>query len=158
MNAEVERVASKEPLSAIDTIRYEAIEAPPSASPTSNEKDPKVLEAWRGTLRRAYTSSSYLTTRLQSLTLLESFGKNAWLIGNAQLEDILRGLEKELVETKEKVQRINGERYVAQERVKGELEGLEASWQSTVGKLIEVEVACENIRGEILERRRQGAV
>ena len=126
-------------------------------SPNSDERSPESLESWRTTLRRAYSTSTHLSARLHNLALLESFGKNAWLIGNAQLEDILRSLEKELVETKERVEEVNKERYDIQEGVKGEMEGLEASWRGGVGRLVEVEVAAEEIRIQILERRRQGA-
>ena len=58
-------------------------------------------------------SSSYLSGRLTNLSLLEEFGKNAWLISNSQLEDILRDLEKELLEQKEAVENINKSRKAA---------------------------------------------
>ena len=61
------------------------------------------------------------------------------------------------METKERVQGVNQERYIAQEGVRGEIEGLEESWRAAVGRLVEVEVACESMRREVLERRRQGA-
>ncbi|KAL9122266.1 MAG: hypothetical protein Q9187_001185 [Circinaria calcarea] len=157
IDSEFERISSKQPLTAIDTTRYEALEAPPPTSPKSDERSPELLESWRETLRRAYATSTHLSIRLQNLALLESFGKNAWLIGNSQLEEILRGLEKELVETKERVEEVNKERYESQEGVRGEMEGLEASWRASVGRLVEVEVAAEEMRMEILERRRQGA-
>ncbi|KAL9129792.1 MAG: hypothetical protein Q9175_007194, partial [Cornicularia normoerica] len=82
MQSELDRVAAKEPLEAIDLDRYE----PSTETPIPDAS----------ALKAAYTNSSYLTLRLQGLELLERFGKNAWLVANDQLESILRGVEKEL--------------------------------------------------------------
>lgn len=102
-------------------------------------------------------SSTHLQNRVLNLSLLSTFGKNAWLVGNAQLEDILRGLERELVETRAQTEEVNKQRKAAQEACRGEMEVLEQSWQSGIGRVIETEVAAEKVRQEILERRRQGA-
>ena len=129
----------------IDPSRYEAPDMP------SGEAD---QETWRSNLRQAYISSSYLSGRLANLSLLEEFGKNAWLISNSQLEDILRDLEKELVEQKELTENINKARKAAQEESKAELIGLEETWKRGVGKIIEVQMATDGIKREILDRRR----
>jgi len=92
-----------------------------------------------------------------TLALLEKYGKNSWLIGNSQLEDILRGLEKELAETKAEIDGVVIERKNAQEAVGGEVKGLEEAWRRGVGRVLETEVAAEGVRREILERRREGA-
>lgn len=89
--------------------------------------------------------------------MLEENGKNAWLIGNSQLEDILRGLEKELAETKEAVENVNKERKIAQEAGMGELVGLEETWKRGVGAILDVELAAEGLRLKILEQRRMMA-
>jgi len=154
---ELARKAVNEPLTGgIDTARYEALD-PPSTDPTSDEDRPQVLEEWRETLRKAYVSSTHLQTRLTNLALLEEFGKNAWLIGNSQLEDVLRGLERDLVAVREQTDQVNKARKGGQEDVRGELQGLEQAWERGVGRVIEVEVAAENLRREMLDRRRQGA-
>jgi len=158
IEAELARVALKDPLDAIDTSRYEALEPPASTDPTSDETRPQLLEEWRSTLRKAYTSSTYLSNRLQNLALLEQFGKNAWLVGNHQLEEILKGIEKELVEARVEVERVEAERRAVQEGVKGEMEGLDEGWRKGVGRLVEVLVAGEEVRQEILDRRREGTV
>lgn len=93
--------------------------------------------------------------RHENLALLEENGKNAWLIGNSQLEDILRDLEKELAETKEAAETVNKERKLAQEASKGELAGLEESWRKGVGATLDVELAAETLRMQILDQRRQ---
>jgi pre-mRNA-splicing factor SPF27 len=151
MTLEVERKASNKPLTGIDLTRYEAPDAPVRTS------DVPDLDAWRETLRKAYTSSSHLSKRAENLGLLEEFGKNAWLIGNSQLEIILGALERELAETKEAAELVNKERKIAQEAVSGELAGLEETWKRGVGAILDVEVANEALRMQILDIRRQMA-
>ncbi|KAI9934203.1 hypothetical protein ASPWEDRAFT_170171 [Aspergillus wentii DTO 134E9] len=150
---EVERKAAGQPLTGgIDLSRYEAPEAP-SRGADSNPN----LDEWRQTLQKAYTASSHLSMRHENLALLEENGKNAWLIGNSQLEDILRNLEKELAETKEAAETVNKERKIAQEARQGELAGLEETWKRGVGAILDVELAAEGLRMQILEQRRQFA-
>jgi len=156
IESELLRIENREPLKAIDLTRYEALE-PPTTSPHSDEKNPVTLIAWREALQKAYTSQSYLDGRTTNLALLEKYGKNAWLIGNSQLEDVLRGLERELAERKTEIDGVVIERKNAQEAVSGEVKGLEEAWKRGVGKVLETEVAAEGLRREILERRRDGA-
>ena len=70
----------------------------------------------------------------------------------------MKGIEKELVETKEQVEEVNGARQRLQESVRGEIEGLDEGWRKGVGRLVEVQVGIEQVRREILEKRRGGAV
>lgn len=150
---ELDRKASGVPLTGgIDLTRYEAPEPP-----TRADGEAPNLEEWRQTLQKAHVSSSHLTKRHENLALLEEHGKNAWLIGNAQLEDILRGVEKELADTKEAAEEVNKQRKVAQETRQGELVGLEETWRRGVGAVLDVELASEAIRMQILDHRRQVA-
>ncbi|KAK5796655.1 hypothetical protein VI817_005940 [Penicillium citrinum] len=154
LQQEIDRKAAGAPLSGgIDLSRYEAPEAPTRASDT----DAPDLEEWRQTLQKAYTSSSHLSKRHENLTLLEECGKNAWLIGNSQLEDILRGLEKELAETKEAAEEVNRQRKIAQESSQGELVSLQDTWKRGIGAVLDVELASEGLRMQILEHRRVAA-
>ncbi|KAI4164141.1 MAG: hypothetical protein LQ342_002105 [Letrouitia transgressa] len=152
---EQERVKNKTPLEAIDLSRYEA---PSSSSGTvgggggTNEDD---KERERERLRAAYVSVEYLRQRGQHLSLLEEFGKNAWIVGNARLEDILRGVEGELVGAREEVEGVNRERKAGQERGRREMEGLERSWKEGVGRGVEVEVAVGMVETEVRERLRE---
>ncbi|KAL4811522.1 Pre-mRNA-splicing factor SPF27 [Aspergillus unguis] len=150
---ELSRKAAGLPMTGgIDLSRYEAPE-PPTRSADSAPN----LDEWRETLQKAYTASSHLSSRHENLSLLEEGGKNAWLIGNSQLEDILRGLEKELAETKAAAETVNKERKIAQESSQGELAGLEETWRRGVGAILDVELAAEDLRQKILEQRRQYA-
>jgi len=135
-------------LRGIDRARYEALEAPSSQEETE----------WRAALHQAYTSSTYLSARSTSLSLLDTYGKNAWLISNSQLEDLLRAQERALAERKAEIDHVVIERKNAQEAVGAEITGLEENWRRGVGRTLETEVAAEAVRREILERRRAGAV
>lgn len=152
MLQEMERLESdpKSKLKGIDTSRYEAVEPP-------SDKNPNSEALWKSALQQAYTSQTYLSSRSTSLALLESYGKNAWLISNSQLEAILSSLERDLAERKTEIDGIVIERKTAQESVGGEIKGLEEAWKRGVGRVLETEVAAENVRLEILERRRAGA-
>ncbi|CAG8134632.1 unnamed protein product [Penicillium olsonii] len=148
---ELERKATGAPLMGIDLTRYEAPEAPTRSNGAPD------LEEWRKTLQKAYASSLHLSKRHENLALLEENGKNAWLIGNSQLEEILGELEKELAETKEAAAEVNKQRKIAQEASQGELVSLEETWKRGVGAILDVEVASEGLRMQILEHRRQMA-
>lgn len=150
--SELDRISIKEPLKAITTTHYEAL-----SPPLTTTASPESLLAWRTALSNAYTSSTYLSGRVANLELLERYGKNAWLEGNRQLEDVLRSLERELKERKEEIDGVVIERKRAQEEVGGEVRGLEEGWRRGVGRVLEVEVAAEGVRREVLERRREGA-
>ncbi|KAL9014580.1 MAG: hypothetical protein Q9180_008937, partial [Flavoplaca navasiana] len=148
--AEQDRIAAKEPLTGIDLSRYELDSSDPSSPPLSTSTQNKLQEAY-------YTSSTYLHSLSQHLTLLDKYGKNAWLVGNSQLEDLLRRTEKELAGTREEVERVNGERKRVQEGAKGEMEGLERGWREGVGKVVEVEIAVAELEGRRMGVLREGA-
>ncbi len=145
-------------LSAIDLTRYEALEPPDNTSPTSDEDRPELLERWNKALKQAYTSSEYVQGRMTQLGLLERFGKNAWLVGNAQLEDILRSIETELAQVRKQHEEVEILRRSQQESKAGEIKTLEETWKRGVGRVLETEVAAEGLKQQILDKRRSGAV
>lgn len=152
IQTELDRKAANLPMQGgIDLGRYEAPEAP------SSDNGTETVGAWRDTLRKAYASNSYLSSRLANLSLLDEFGKNAWLIGNAQLEDILRVLEKELAEMKEATDNVNKARKAAQEESRGEIVNLEETWKRGIGRILEVEIATQHLRQEIIQLQKQDA-
>jgi pre-mRNA-splicing factor SPF27 len=77
-------------------------------------------------------------------------------VANSQLEDVLRGLEREVVHAGQEVERVNHERKTAQEGVRGEMEGLEEAWRGGVGRAVEAQVAAEGLRAEAGRARRGG--
>ena len=135
----------------IDTSRYEAL-SPPQTTPA---EDP---DSWNRVLSAAAGSREYLASRGQNLQLLEAYGKNAWLISNWQLESVLGALERQLEKAKEEERQIDGDRKRAQEEVSGEMEILRETWKSGVGRVLEAEVAAEEMGRRVLEERRRAAV
>ncbi|EFQ29129.1 breast carcinoma amplified sequence 2 [Colletotrichum graminicola] len=148
---ELERVASKQPLKAINLERYQAQEPfTDSGKPSTAEDRERLADA----LRKAYISYTYLDTRAQNLRLLDKWGKNAWLIGNWDLENKLKALERDLAETKRLIDVLTVARRRQQEEVAAEMKGLEETWKKGVGRILETEIAIEQLRREILEEMR----
>lgn len=135
-----------QPLRAIDLSRYGA----PELSPDQTHPNQQQLE-------QAYTSMTYLTSRRQHLALLDSYGKNAWLVGNWQLEAELRALERELAEAKREVDLVTIQRQRAQNEAGGEIRQLEETWRRGVGRVLETEIAAEALRRQVLEAERARA-
>ena len=156
-HARLDRDATSK-LSGVDMKRYEDLDAPEYTNPTSDEDRPELLERWNKALKQAYTSSEYVQSRLTQLGLLEKFGKNAWLVGNSQLEDILKGIEAELADVRKQQEEVETLRQSQQQSVQGEIQTLEETWKKGVGRVLETEVAAEGLKQQILEKRRAGAV
>ncbi|KAH8912011.1 breast carcinoma amplified sequence 2 [Coniochaeta sp. PMI_546] len=146
MTAELDRIAAKQPLNSIDLSRYEAQD-----TPSLNASKDELAEV----LRKSYASATYLSARRAHLALLDSYGKNAWLVGNYQLEAELKALERELAEAKREIDLLAVRRRRAQDEVAGEIQGLEDTWKKGVGRVLETEVATEALRREVLEARRR---
>ncbi|GKT50366.1 pre-mRNA-splicing factor SPF27 [Colletotrichum spaethianum] len=148
---ELERVASKQPLKAIDLERYQTQEPFPDSEKPSTAED---RERLADSLQKAYIAYTYLDTRAQNLNLLDKWGKNAWLIGNWGLENELKSLERDLAETKRLIDVLTVARRRQQEEVAAEMKGLEETWKKGVGRTLETEIAVEQLRREILEEMR----
>ncbi|RMZ89736.1 hypothetical protein DV736_g3038, partial [Chaetothyriales sp. CBS 134916] len=129
----------------IELSRYEAPDEP---SLDDN------AQIWHKALRTAYISSAYLAGRRINLGLLEELGKNAWLISNSQLDEILKSLDQESEHLHQETDLVNRERKAMQESAKAEIVALEDTWKRGVGQLIEVQLATDRLRQEILQRRR----
>ncbi|KAI1186803.1 Pre-mRNA-splicing factor SPF27 [Nemania serpens] len=147
--AELDRIAKKQPLSAIDLSRYEVQDAPPPST-----SDPSDLVA---PLSRAYATHTYLAGRETHLRLLDAYGKNAWLVANWQAEAHLAALERELAAARREIDVVNIQRCRQQEEVGEELKALEETWKKGVGRVLETEIATEALRQQVLERQRGGA-
>jgi len=139
-------------MDALDFSRYEAPEMPSIDSSQSLEETASQL--WE-TLKQAYTAQAYLSARRAHLALLDTHGKNAWLIGNWHLEGEVKAVEKELAETKREIDRVSLARQGMQEAAGAELKSLEETWKAGVGRVLETEAAAEKLRIEVLEERRR---
>jgi pre-mRNA-splicing factor SPF27 len=144
-------------MSAIDMKRYEELDAPTTTNADDDDRE-QALAKWDAALCQAYTSAEYVGARLTQLGLLEKFGKNAWLVGNSQLEDVLTRIETELADVRRQQEEVGVLRRTQQESVLGEVKTLEETWKKGVGRVLETEVAAEGLKAQILERRRAGAV
>ncbi len=143
---EMDRIAAGEPRQqGIEVSRYEAPDEPAS------ESDEATM---RQALRTAYISSTFLSDRHTNLQLLDEFGKNAWLIGNSQTEEIFQGLERELAGLKSETESVNKTRKAAQENSKAELLTLQENWKRGIGKTLEIQVATDQLRHQILNHQR----
>ena len=132
----------RDPGSGIDLTRYEA-EALDAADA-------------RAALAAAYSTASHLGGRAANLALLEAYGRNAWLVGNAALEDVLRGLERDVEARRMELERWGEARRAGGAAAKGQLEGLEREWRRAVGGSVDVKVAVEELRVGVLEAKRAG--
>ena len=95
--------------------------------------------------------------RVQSLELLEKFGRNKWLVGNWEVEGELGALERELVGVRGEVEGVNRERKGYQEGGRGRMEGLEGEWRGSVEGVVRVGVETGRVEGEVREElRRRG--
>ncbi len=163
MRAELERVAAssaggtRAPLRAIDLSRYEAQEPLGAVDGRKKGAVAAQKEKLQTALQRAYASQTYLAARRAQLALLDSYGKNAWLVGNWQLEAELKALETELAAAKRDIDVLTVRRQRAQADVGAEMKGLEEGWRKGVSKVLETEIAAEELRSQVLEiRRTQG--
>ncbi|KAK4032487.1 Pre-mRNA-splicing factor SPF27 [Parachaetomium inaequale] len=143
----------KSKLSALDFTRYEA----PDPPNTSGLPPSKTIPLLQTALTAAYTSHTYISSRRAHLALLDSYGKNAWLVGNHQLEGELKALERELAEARRKVDLVTLNRKEAQDAVAAEMVSLGEAWKSGVGRVLETEAAVEGVRREVLGVRRRVA-
>ncbi|EXJ59585.1 hypothetical protein A1O7_03731 [Cladophialophora yegresii CBS 114405] len=146
---EIDRVAAGEPRrQGIDVSRYEAPDEPAIDSDEATMRE---------ALRNAYISSTFLSDRHANLELLDEFGKNAWLIGNSQTEEILQWLERELAGLRSEAESINKARKAAQGQSKAELLTLQENWKRGVGKILEIQVGTDQLHRQILEHQSQHA-
>ncbi|KAG6358909.1 hypothetical protein INS49_012429 [Diaporthe citri] len=155
IQAELDRIASSPdpskpaPLDAIDLSRYELPDLPEDGDASRED-----LES---ALRQAYAAATYLSSRRQHLALLDSHGKNAWLVGNWQLEAELRALEREVAAARRDVDLVTLRRQRLQRDSGGEITGLDEAWRRGVGRVLEAEVAAEGLRRDVDAIMRQRA-
>lgn len=108
-------------------------------------------------LTKSHTNNAHLATRLTNLSLLEVYGKNAWLVGNEALEGVLKGLERELEVRKREIDGCVAGRMERQGGVEGEVRGMEGTWRRGVGRVVEGGVGVVGVEGELGRVRRERA-
>jgi pre-mRNA-splicing factor SPF27 len=132
-SSEYERFSQNKPLNAIDTQRYQV----------------------SSDVRANLVAAEYLDGRSDNLALLETYGSNSWLIGNAIQEHSLGLLETEFAQLKEKSVRINRERKRLNLESGGEIDKLGQRWRKALRGVVEVEIACAGLEEEVRQLERQ---
>ncbi|CCC08938.1 hypothetical protein SMACR_03234 [Sordaria macrospora] len=163
IQSEFERIASSlssnpdappPKLNALDLTRYSSIPEIPSPADLSQMDSSEATTLLQSLLEKAYTDHTYVASRRAHLALLDTYGKNAWLIGNWQLEGELKAIEKELADAKREIDLVTLQRKQAQDEAGPEILGLEDTWKKGVGRVLETEAAVEGLRRQVLEVRR----
>ncbi|KAH0498919.1 hypothetical protein TgHK011_006145 [Trichoderma gracile] len=162
ISAQLSRIqTSQPPQPPLDLSRYEAQELPPppssSSSPSAEATAAATVQATRRALQNAFVSSSYLASRAQNLALLDAHGRNAWLLSNYHLEAELRSLERDLAAAKRDIDLVNAARAARQTDVKAEMQTLERNWRDGVGRVLETEIAVQELREQIRHELRSRA-
>ena len=93
--------------------------------------------------------------RLENTNILSSYGPNAWLVRNYQLNSQLTELQSTLSNLKEKVTEVNRQRRVYQEDKGKHLSRLEGRWGDLVGENVQLEMAILAMEGELVGLRRK---
>jgi pre-mRNA-splicing factor SPF27 len=81
--------------------------------------------------------------------LQATYGPNAWLIRNYQLEGEAKEMEAEVEQWREKVTEVNRSRRVFQEEKGRHLSALETRWQDLVTGTVQLELANVALQGEV---------
>ncbi|MCJ1464893.1 hypothetical protein MMC07_003508 [Pseudocyphellaria aurata] len=106
-------------------------------------------------LRQLQVAAAHLSGRLDALRLLEQHGRNAWLVGNATLEDQLRAYEEEIARVQAETEEVLRERKRVQEGARKPLEDGERAWKDAVEGLVRVGLGTTKAR-EAAARGRRG--
>lgn len=93
--------------------------------------------------------------RLENTNILSSYGPNAWLVRNYQLNSQLTELQSTLSTLKDKVTEVNRQRRVYQEDKGKHLSRLEGRWGDLVGENVQLEMAILAMEGELVGLRRK---
>lgn len=106
--------------------------------------------------KSTFTTEGYETdVRIENTNILSSYGPNAWLVRNYQLNSQLTELQSTLSNLKEKVIEVNRQRRVYQEDKGKHLSRLEGRWGDLVGENVQLEMAILAMEGELVGLRRK---
>lgn len=104
---------------------------------------------WEAAVERAKIQFEYAKNRLELLELQQQFGANSWLAFNKVYESIRDHFKAVLQGYKTKMEQINIQRKTQQLRAKSKLASMEATWQETTHRNVEVEAACKRLEAEL---------
>ncbi|KAF8922293.1 Pre-mRNA-splicing factor SPF27 [Mucidula mucida] len=139
LKAELERIESHKPFPSIDTQRYQL---PAPSLPGTDEE-------WQASLKNARAQLEHQRLRQTNLTLLQTYGPNAWRIHNYLLESTAQQTEKALEDLKELTVEVNRDRKNTQTRLGNQLNSLETRWTELISSVLQIEMANVALDAEI---------
>ncbi|KAF8807226.1 breast carcinoma amplified sequence 2 [Phlegmacium glaucopus] len=140
LKAELQRAASNQPFPSLDSLRY-SLPAPTSTPGTDEE--------WKAALDNAYAQLQHQRIRQNNLSLLQTYGANAWRTHNYLLEATVNQVEKALEELKDLTVEVNRQRKNDQDRLGKQLTTLETRWTELISSVLQIEMANVALDAEI---------
>lgn len=146
LQAEWMRVCEQQPMSKMDTSRYQ-LDPPPAA----RQMEPK---AWQRAVDNAQAQLEHQSNRLVNLELLQKHGANLWRLNLQGLEAASARLEREQSAVGAEIEALNRKRKADQTEVGPKLACLEAEWVAAVKKNMQIEAATQRLEAENAAARR----
>jgi len=140
LQAELARIESHQPLTSIDTARYQL------PAPTSS---PGTVEEWQAALENAQAQLEHQKLRHSNTALLQNYGSNAWRVHNYLLEQTTKNLERSLEELKDLTTEVNRDRKNFQTHIGTQLNTLETRWTELISSVLQIEMANVALEGEV---------
>jgi len=144
MKAEFERLSHRQPMEMLNMKRYE-LPQPPSGKLND-------LSAWKECVDNSIAQLEHQASRISNLELLSEFGSAAWKSHNETLVHMVEIQQKQLVETRRRIQEINWQRKRDQTAAGEKLKTLEDSWVGLVSKNYEIEIACAELEKQMVSQ------
>jgi len=137
MKTEFERLSHRQPMEMLNMKRYE-LPQPPAGKMND-------LTAWKDSVENSIAQLEHQASRISNLELLSEFGAAAWKAHNETLSHMIELQQKQLAETRRKIQEINWQRKRDQTSAGEKLKALEDGWVGLVSKNYEIEIACAEL-------------
>eukprot|EP01120_Amphizonella_sp_Union-15-10_P016568 TRINITY_DN8806_c0_g1_i1.p1 TRINITY_DN8806_c0_g1~~TRINITY_DN8806_c0_g1_i1.p1 ORF type:complete len:216 (+),score=48.88 TRINITY_DN8806_c0_g1_i1:102-749(+) len=115
-------------------------------NPPQDEND---LKAWEKSLDMAKISVEHHLNRVENMELLKTYGANAWIAYNQQLERIQQKLQVKLDSVKNEIEELNRLRKREQEEAGQKIKHLEDRWNEMVRGNLRIDGACLKLKSEI---------
>jgi len=125
-------------LDALDTTRYKL----PGPSEDTEA-------AWKAALDNAKAQLENQKDRQLNLSLLQTYGANAWRVHNYLTEASAVQLEKALGRLREQTTEVNRSRKNSQNLAGSQLTSLETRWTELISTVLQLELANVALEGEI---------
>ncbi|KAG9014830.1 hypothetical protein FRB94_008988 [Tulasnella sp. JGI-2019a] len=136
--AELERASRQESLNSLDTLRYKL------PGPIDDTES-----AWRAALDNAKAQLEHQKTRQLNLSLLQTYGANAWRIHNYLTEAAAVQYEKALERLQDQTTELNRNRKNSQILAGNQLTSLETRWTELISTVLQLELANVALEGEL---------